>query len=87
MQVLDLHRIPDRAPVVADNHIVELAQLHRVVLEKLPHHRLVLRQRQALAVDVVVRVLLIQRVAPLEPTVIAAVRWPFRSPFQSVSGS
>lgn len=43
------------------------------MLEQLPHHILVLLQGQSLTIDIVVGIRLIEGVAPLQPSVIAAV--------------
>jgi hypothetical protein len=52
---------------------MEFAEFDVIGLEKLPHHVLVLLQSQAVAVDIVVRIRLIQSFAPIQPSIVPII--------------
>lgn len=77
VEILDLDRVADRTPIVLDYHVLKCAEFHSEMLEQLTHSVLVLLERETdLSLrtgDIVVSVRLVERFAPFEPAVIAAV--------------
>ena len=73
IQIFNLNRVTDSAPVVSDDHIVKLSQLHGIGPEQLAHHALVLLQCQTMTIYIIISIRLIECIAPFQPAVIAAV--------------